>query len=260
MKTGKKIPIIAFCLWIALALTGLGTVQAAPGAGLVLYYGYPQVSFQIYQVADSRKNLTEAFQDDSISLDQTTNAQWQALAIELEELAEQNQIEPTGQETTGENGKAEFSGLQAGWYLVSGSPMTIGGIRYKAVPFVVSLAEGTSVKADVKHSPVPEEPEEPSAPGGSDDDDDHGGSSQGGSDGGASITDSQVPLGPGMTQAAPEGELTEILPEDVPMARLPQTGQLWWPVPVMAAAGVFLLAAGILRRRKGTSPYEEKKR
>lgn len=32
--------------------------------------------------------------------------------------------------------------------------------------------------------------------------------------------------------------------------RLPQTGQLWWPVWVMAAAGGALLAAGLVRRKQ----------
>ena len=30
---------------------------------------------------------------------------------------------------------------------------------------------------------------------------------------------------------------------------LPQTGQLWWPVPVMIAAGMFFVAVGLIRRR-----------
>lgn len=32
---------------------------------------------------------------------------------------------------------------------------------------------------------------------------------------------------------------------------LPQTGQLWWPVPMLAAAGLLLIAAGLLRRKAG---------
>ena len=32
--------------------------------------------------------------------------------------------------------------------------------------------------------------------------------------------------------------------------RLPQTGQLWWPVPVLLAGGLALCAAGVLGRRK----------
>lgn len=32
--------------------------------------------------------------------------------------------------------------------------------------------------------------------------------------------------------------------------RLPQTGQLWWPVPVLTAAGLALVILGLLRRRR----------
>lgn len=34
-----------------------------------------------------------------------------------------------------------------------------------------------------------------------------------------------------------------------PGAELPQTGQLWWPVPLLALAGLALLCAGVRRRR-----------
>ena len=37
-------------------------------------------------------------------------------------------------------------------------------------------------------------------------------------------------------------------PED---PRLPQTGMLWWPVPVLAAAGLLLIVMGCIRRRTG---------
>lgn len=40
--------------------------------------------------------------------------------------------------------------------------------------------------------------------------------------------------------------------EDVPPVKkkLPQTGQLWWPVPVLAGFGVLFLLIGFLRRRR----------
>lgn len=34
-------------------------------------------------------------------------------------------------------------------------------------------------------------------------------------------------------------------------SKLPQTGQLWWPVPVLACAGVALVLVGLARRRAG---------
>ena len=38
--------------------------------------------------------------------------------------------------------------------------------------------------------------------------------------------------------------------------RLPQTGQLWWPVPVLFAAGLLLVILGLVRRRE--DDYEER--
>lgn len=38
-------------------------------------------------------------------------------------------------------------------------------------------------------------------------------------------------------------------PYKTPMIRLPQTGVLWWPVPVLLAAGLLMIVLGILRRR-----------
>ena len=47
----------------------------------------------------------------------------------------------------------------------------------------------------------------------------------------------------------PTGDL-DIPDEPVPSGpRLPQTGQLWWPVPVLLAGGLFLIVLGLLRRR-----------
>ena len=38
---------------------------------------------------------------------------------------------------------------------------------------------------------------------------------------------------------------------------LPQTGQLWWPVPVLVAGGLLLIVIGLLRRRGNTGLYFE---
>lgn len=39
-------------------------------------------------------------------------------------------------------------------------------------------------------------------------------------------------------------------PEPEPHKKIPQTGQLWWPVAVLGAAGVLLVAAGMVRKTK----------
>lgn len=55
------------------------------------------------------------------------------------------------------------------------------------------------------------------------------------------LDDPDVPLSP------PEIELDD---PDVPLEDIPHTGQLWWPVPVMAVGGMFLFLVGWLRNRR----------
>ena len=56
--------------------------------------------------------------------------------------------------------------------------------------------------------------------------------------------------GGGSTPTPTTTTVPETEPEVIP-GMLPKTGMLWWPVPVLAVAGFFLLAAGfILERRK----------
>ena len=56
--------------------------------------------------------------------------------------------------------------------------------------------------------------------------------------------------GGGSTPTPTTNTVPETEPEVIPGV-LPKTGMLWWPVPVLAVAGIFLLAAGfILERRR----------
>lgn len=48
----------------------------------------------------------------------------------------------------------------------------------------------------------------------------------------------------------PSESLTTMEKTMPPLADLPQTGQLWWPVPVLMAAGLFCIIAGCLIKRK----------
>ena len=256
MKIRGKLSAMAACICMICLLAGAQTISAASGASLELNYGYSGVKFQVYQVADERKQLTEAFALYDISLEHTTNAEWQELAIGLEELTEQHSIEPVAEKETENNGRVFFAGLKEGWYLVTGAPMDIDGEQYKAVPFVVNLTEEVPMKAEVKHSPMPDEPEdptEPSDPGHGGSDDDGGGGSPGGGEPGGetSITEEGIPLGPG------EAVDTKNIPgEEVPLAKLPQTGQLWWPVPFLLAGGCLLLIAGIMQRKGEKAAHE----
>lgn len=66
------------------------------------------------------------------------------------------------------------------------------------------------------------------------------------------IDDPDVPLDPGQT---PGDNATNIKDPAAPAnaAKLPQTGQLWWPVPILAVAGIAFFSIGWLRSRKDES-------
>lgn len=63
------------------------------------------------------------------------------------------------------------------------------------------------------------------------------------------IDEPDVPLAPANPPRKPPSGTT-IIDGNVPLARLPQTGLLWWPVPVMGIAGVVLLLVGWWGRSK----------
>ena len=68
------------------------------------------------------------------------------------------------------------------------------------------------------------------------------------------IEDPDVPLSvppiEDLPPITPPDEI-EIDDPDVPLSELPQTGQLWWPVPMLAVGGTFLLLLGWGRNRRG---------
>lgn len=78
------------------------------------------------------------------------------------------------------------------------------------------------------------------------------------------VPDEPVPESPGFPQepktpSEPESpsepdifEFLDIPDEGVPLASLPQTGQLWWPVPLLLCGGLLLIVFGLLRRRRET--------
>lgn len=73
------------------------------------------------------------------------------------------------------------------------------------------------------------------------------------------LEDTDPPLGnitpPPRGSNPPRGSMPpeeiELDDPDVPLGDLPQTGMLWWPVPVLAIAGLMLIVIGIVRRRTG---------
>ena len=55
---------------------------------------------------------------------------------------------------------------------------------------------------------------------------------------------------PGVYVPQKEKETEQSKSQSKPSGKLPQTGQLWWPVPVMTIAGTVLLTAGLIKKGK----------
>lgn len=76
------------------------------------------------------------------------------------------------------------------------------------------------------------------------------------SGGGGSSGGPGGPEGSGSSGGPGVSETTTILPFEIPLAALPQTGTLWWLVPILAALGIAIFFVGMLRGRKNKEDEE----
>lgn len=119
----------------------------------------PGASFAVYRVAamntDARFELLDGFDAGGMDINRMeTAAAWAQLA----DLLAARVGEPTATGTTGQWGEAKLEGLATGLYLVLGQPVEIGSSAYDFAPFLVSVPGKQSdqwqydVVAEVKFS------------------------------------------------------------------------------------------------------------
>ena len=181
-------------------------------------------SLTIYQVASVQVDdwnfsfaYTDAFSDCGLALD---DIQSEELAAELAEYAADQSLSGTNV-SVDSNGKASISNLKLGLYLVTQDSPAKGYASLN--PFLVSipLQDGDSLVYNVDASPKA----------------------------GTVVTvDEPDPTSPGDT-SAPASNTSAASPSKLAARTLPQTGQLWWPVPFLAIAGMLFVALGWLRRK-----------
>ncbi|MGN0372375.1 MAG: Spy0128 family protein [Enterocloster sp.] len=82
--------------------------------------------------------------------------------------------------------------------------------------------------------------------------------SHSGSSGGGSSSGGRASINTNITETAPPLGLVDPITEiaDIPLAALPQTGTLWWLVPILALAGVMMFAVGFYRVRRSNDEEE----
>lgn len=191
----------------------------------------------------------------------------------------ENQI--IGTENRSTDGVAQFRDLADGLYVIStNASVWIGDTHYTPYPLLVGIPyvygdvmnRYLTATAKFNAETLMEDPDDPPPPDNSDTPSEYSNTPS------ASNTPAPMVAPPSFNEiemedvplAEPEPEVEilsmdvpladmlddidetdlEILDMDVPLASLPQTGLLWWPVPLMAAAGVILVMSGMLIRRK----------
>lgn len=191
--------------------------ETVPGGSLTLY----RAGSVQEEDGDYHFELTGDFADSKVSLANVESARTAKL---LAEYAEKKELTGTKKEI-GKDGKATFSDLELGLYLLVQEENAPG--YHPVNPFLVSVPmfEDGSYLYEVDADPKVELAESP-----------------------------KKPHRPGPENPSNPPKPSSSTP---PGATLPQTGQLNWPIPILAAAGLCLFAAGWALRFRRSENYEK---
>ena len=183
--------------------------------------------FDIYLVATVDENgeltTTETFSLFNTDIRGKNDEAWEKLAAALKKYVRQEAMKSDAGGKTDKNGilhvNKEEKKLAHGLYLVVGARHTQGDYAYTTEPFMV-LLPGQDKAANTWVYEVTAKPKA------------------------ALEKIEDTPDEPEPTPSAPP-------PPQGP--KLPQTGQLWWPVPILLAAGLLLVSIGIISRRRNSN-------
>ena len=248
---------------------------------------------------DGTYTLTGDFVQYPVRLEDLDSSGWRALAQTLDAYAARDEIAPFMTRQTGPDGSFQIAGLSAGLYLISGEQYMDDDIVYTPEPMLVSIpglaADGTWVydtdvsckfeREDTTDSPVSRKVQKVWRDDGNEEKrpeditvqllengnvvdtvvlsqknnweytwNNLDGSSK------WQIAEDGVPDGYTVTTTQ-EGNifvLTNTYPGKQPPT-LPQTGMLWWPVPLLACSGLLLIVTGLVVRRRQRDGYEKKR-
>jgi LPXTG-motif cell wall-anchored protein len=266
--SGLCVWLIAFCLFPTVT-----PVWAAENGSITVKYVLPEASFSVYLVADVSGSYNDEFKECTADLSKKDD-----INTLVNYISDKN-IEATDTRNTDKEADKDgkynvvFENLKTGVYLVTGEPKWSDGTKYtpnNALLMIAqtSLSDDTSLKAlydteitlngltqpkyttftptftpnegsvDNNVDPVGENPP--------DDDVNLGGDSvdqiNEGNETDTVNTVNSSPLG--------DDEVTTVKSSQNRLgASLPQTGQLWWPVFVLAGTGLSSLTIGVRRRR-----------
>lgn len=179
--------------------------------------------FAIYRVADisryGRFTLLAQYEKSGASvnqLEQEDALDWRTQAQTLAAWIQTNNISEDARKSTDKQGKAVFSQLKTGLYLVISSNANQNGTEYCSAPFLISVPEQASDGTAWTYAVTANPKSEPSG----------------------NHTD-QPTNKPDSSDRHPSGSDTASVKKN-----LPYTGILQWPIPVLAGTGLVLMILG----------------
>ncbi len=211
-----------------------GSIDLDKEVSLTISYQYKSkalagAKFDIYLVATVDENgeltTTETFSLFNTDIRGENDEAWEKLAAALKKYVRQEDIKSDAGGKTDKNGLLNLTGgekkLVHGLYLVVGARHTQGDYVYTTQPFMV-LLPGQDKAANTWVYEVTAKPKAASEEISDD-------------------PESEEPVPTPPVTPTPQGP------------KLPQTGQLWWPVPVLLAAGLLLVSIGLIYRRSNAN-------
>jgi hypothetical protein len=276
LRSKKLKSVLCTCFMLAGLLFSVTPAGAAERTGsITLDYELSDTTFRLYKVAAIDESgtpvLTADFAESQADLTDENN--FKTAASALESYVNSNQLTAQDTQKSNENGRLTFDKLVKGIYLVLGDIGKVGNATYTPSPVLLSVPQNTEdntekwyVTAELKFGL---KKDTGSGGGGGN----GGGGGTGGGGGGGSTDDT---IGDDVTDIVNSGNDGEDEGDDVDLVHsplpddsttdistdtvttvnspqlssgLPKTGQLWWPVPALSAAGLCFITAGLRRRR-----------
>ena len=229
---GKLLVIcVALLLGLPLSSAALTPIDPTRSAELTveLYYegtALPGAHFSLYRIGDINQDGTltryPAYAGISIS-DPQSRSDWDQTAQDIAAFCVREHIEPLKTGQTDEAGRLCFGSdrtLTAGLYLAVGDDVSNQGYTYRSLPFLIALPNWNGEIRDWEYAVVARPKVE--------------------------------------REAAPSPTPTATpKPTKPPGPSLPNTGQLWWPIPPLLLLGIVLIVCGLLQRRNDSIWEEE---
>jgi hypothetical protein len=257
---GLHVALILLCLLLTTT-----AVWAQSSGYLKLYYPVAGASFKLYKIADAdeKGNVTidEKFKSCNVDITNTDTEAYKTAASTLADFIQNHadSFEALQTQSTDNTGWLTFNGLTRGIYLVTGEVKTVNSTTYTPQSSLISIPQTTDeygtrwyATAELKYSTYtpPSGGTVPGTPGDSENTETE--NTETGSTNKVDIVGNFSPENTETeTEIAVTEDVTTLKASIVPVGkRLPQTGQLWWPVAALSAAGLCFITVGMKRRRE----------